>query len=468
MAVTAKQIADQLGISAAAVSLALNNRRGVSEKTRQLVLSTAEALGYDFSKIKFERQKSGTVALVAFNRRRIFARPFFADMLAGVEGALRHAGFSFSLVNYSPFENTQQQIADIAEAQYDGVIILATEMFESDFMPFASLDCPLLLLDSCMSAGVDTVKIDNAASMMLAVQYLHSKYGSVPGLLTTPVTVSNFTERRFAYEHAIGQLSGSEKCGIIHELAVAPDEAYADMLDIIDSGEPLAQNYVAVFDDIAIGAMKAFIERGYRVPDDVRIVGFDNNAGGTYVQPQLTTLNVPSEYMAPSPHGARRGYRRGRAPPAQDRAGGIAHQAPFCLELAHALALDKIGRDGRFAGIALGIADVAHQTAHRDLAHLVLGNMHRGEWRVGEGAHGKIVEANHRDIFGHANAMLAQRTHSTHGEDVVLGKESRRQFIMRNGIEPCAHVAIGALERGAQRDAPCRIVLKAASSSAWR
>ena len=195
MAVTAKQIADQLGISAAAVSLALNNRRGVSKKTRQLVLSTAEALGYDFSKIKFERQKSGTVALVAFNRRRIFTTPFFADMLAGVEGTLRHAGFSFSLVNYSPFENTQQQIADIAEAQYDGVIILATEMFESDFMPFASLDCPLLLLDSCMSAGVDTVKIDNAASIMLAVQYLHSKYGSVPGLLTTPVTVGNLDRK---------------------------------------------------------------------------------------------------------------------------------------------------------------------------------------------------------------------------------------------------------------------------------
>ena len=133
MAVTAKQIADQLGISAAAVSLALNNRRGVSEKTRQLVLSTAEALGYDFSKIKFERQRSGTVALVAFNRRRIFATPFFADMLAGVEGALRHAGFSFSLVNYSPFENIHQQIADIAEARYDGVIILATEMYESDY-----------------------------------------------------------------------------------------------------------------------------------------------------------------------------------------------------------------------------------------------------------------------------------------------------------------------------------------------
>lgn len=235
--------------------------------------------------------------MVAFNRRRIFATPFFADMLAGVEGALRHAGFSFSLVNYSPFENIHLQIADIAEARYDGVIILATEMYESDFLPFASLDCPLLLLDSCMSVGVDTVKIDNAASMTLAVQYLYSKYGSVPGLLTTPITLGNFAERRFAYEHAIGQLAGSEKCGIIHELAVDLDEAYSGMLDIIDSGEPLAQSYVAVFDDMAIGAMKAFIERGYRVPDDVRIVGFDNNIGGTYVQPQLTTLNVPSQYM---------------------------------------------------------------------------------------------------------------------------------------------------------------------------
>ena len=99
--------------------------------------------------------------------------------------------------------------------------------------------------------------------------------------------------KRQAYEHAIGQLSGSEKCGTIHELAVAPDEAYAGMLDIIDSGEPLAQNYVAVFDDIAIGAMKAFIERGYRAPDDVSMIGFDDLSVGAFSNPPLTTVHVP-------------------------------------------------------------------------------------------------------------------------------------------------------------------------------
>ncbi len=54
--------------------------------------------------------------------------------------------------------------------------------------------------------------------------------------------------------------------------------------------------------------MKALMERGYRVPDDVRIIGFDNHVGGTYVQPRLTTLNVPSRYMGSL---CRRAHHRG-------------------------------------------------------------------------------------------------------------------------------------------------------------
>lgn len=296
MSVTAKQIAEQLGISAAAVSLALNNRRGVSAKTRQQVIETAEALGYDFSKIKFERQKSGTVALIAFNRRLIFSRPFFSSMLAGVEAGLRQSGFSFTIVNYSPFENSDQQIRTIEEAHYDGVIILATEMFESDFMPFAALECPILLLDSCMSVGVDSIKIDNASGISLAVQYLASRYGGTPGMLSAPI-IGNFKERHEAYQNIVQQLAGPGKRGIVHELGIDLDEAYRDMLEIIDSGKPLAKSYVAVYDDMAIGAMRAFQDRGYRIPEDIGIIGFDNSIGGTYIQPRLTTLDVPAQYM---------------------------------------------------------------------------------------------------------------------------------------------------------------------------
>ena len=86
--------------------------------------------------------------------------------------------------------------------------------------------------------------------------------------------------------------------------------------------------------------------------------------------------------------------------------------------------------------------------------------MHRGERRIGEGAHGQIVKADHRYVVGHAHAMLVEGAHGAHGEHVVLGEEGRRQVVARDGIEPGAHVVVGALERGAQGDAPCRVGLK--------
>ena len=57
--------------------------------------------------------------------------------------------------------------------------------------------------------------------------------------------------------------------------------------------------------------------------------------------------------------------------------------------------------------------------------------------------------------------MLVERAHGANGEHVVLGEESRRQVVARDGIEPGAHVVVSALERGAQRDVPCRVGLKA-------
>ena len=91
----------------------------------------------------------------------------------------------------------------------------------------------------------------------------------------------------------------------------------------------------------------------------------------------------------------------------------------------------------------------------------MLGNVHRGERRVGEGAQRQVVKADDRDVLWHAHAVFAQRAHGTHGEHVVLGKEGRRQVVARDVVEPRAHIEISALERGAQCDAPCRVGLKA-------
>ena len=69
------------------------------------------------------------------------------------------------------------------------------------------------------------------------------------------------------------------------------------MLEIIDSGTPLASAYFADNDLIAIGAIKALKLRGYKVPEDIAIAGFDNISEGRVIDPALTTIDVPRKFM---------------------------------------------------------------------------------------------------------------------------------------------------------------------------
>ena len=68
MGITAKKLAEKLGISPAAVSMALNNKPGVSQKTRRLILDTAEKEGYDFYRISSKNQVIGTLYFVSFKK----------------------------------------------------------------------------------------------------------------------------------------------------------------------------------------------------------------------------------------------------------------------------------------------------------------------------------------------------------------------------------------------------------------
>lgn len=69
------------------------------------------------------------------------------------------------------------------------------------------------------------------------------------------------------------------------------------MLEVIDSGTPLAKCYFADNDLIAIGAIKALKLRGYKIPDDIAIIGFDNISEGRILDPSLTTIDIPRRFM---------------------------------------------------------------------------------------------------------------------------------------------------------------------------
>lgn len=84
---------------------------------------------------------------------------------------------------------------------------------------------------------------------------------------------------------------------IVHTLSPTIDGAYADMIALIEQGEALASCYFADNDYIAIGAIKALRTKGYKIPSDIGIIGFDNISFSTFIEPPLTTVNVPKSCL---------------------------------------------------------------------------------------------------------------------------------------------------------------------------
>lgn len=296
--ITAKQIAQQLHLSEAAVSMALHNKPGVSTKTRNRILETAHSLGFDFSKINPEKKVSGVIAIIFYNKTNIFERPFFTKMVAGTENELKASGYRPMLHHFYDTDDISEQLNDVLSLGCDGIILLGTEMQREDFAPFAFTDRPIVLLDTYyQSVKMDCVLINNVDSARLATNYLIKKRHMQPGYLRSAIRINNFEERADGFYKGVRENGFSTSTCIVHTLPPYLDGAYTDMLALIDKGEGLASCYFADYDEIAIGAMRAFKDRGYRIPEDIAIIGFDNSQLSSYVDPPLTTVHVPEEYM---------------------------------------------------------------------------------------------------------------------------------------------------------------------------
>ncbi len=298
MKVTAKQIAEAMGISTAAVSMALNNKPGVSEKLRRQVISTARSMGYDFTRIDAKRSASKTVGFVFFHKNFVFDTPFFTELATSTELYLKQSGYQLSVCHIHDLDNIDEQVRMLDSCHYAGIILLGTTMSREEFLPFMKLSAPLVLLDTRFPGlNVNSVSIANQDGAFAATDYLISRWQAQPGYLQASQSVANFAQREEGFFGAVRAHSMSVSKSIVHKLSPSLEGACADMLAILKNGEPIARCYFADNDEIALGAIRAFREVGYRIPEDVAIIGFDNLSYSSIAQPPLSTYHIPKGFM---------------------------------------------------------------------------------------------------------------------------------------------------------------------------
>ena len=190
------------------------------------------------------------------------------------------------------------QIQELSEKNCQGILLLGTEMDVEYFQPFTRLKVPMVVLDTYFEElDCDSVLINNVQGAYLATNYLIDKGLGEIGYLRSSYPIGNFEERADGYYKALRHHDLPTSHPYVHRLTPSMEGAYTDMSEILREKPPVAPAYFADNDLIAAGAMRAFKEFGYKIPEDISIVGFDDTPICDFLEPPLTTMEVPKKRL---------------------------------------------------------------------------------------------------------------------------------------------------------------------------
>ncbi len=301
MSITAKQLAAKLGLSESAISLALNDKPGVSRETRMRVIEAAKAYGYDFSKkASAATGRKGTICFAIYKKSGavVSDTPFFSTLTDGISMGCRRQHYDCVVRYLYEDDDIADQVYTLGASQFSGIILLATEIDEGTLKGFNRLSIPMVVLDAYYEKlNFNFILINNVQGAYMATEHLIKKRRTQPGYLRSDYWISNFEQRADGFYKAIRAAGMSTAKSQVLRLTPSQEGAYADMKRLLNAGERPVDCYFADNDLIAIGAILALKEAGYRVPEDVAVVGFDDMPACEYMDPQLTTIMVPKLFM---------------------------------------------------------------------------------------------------------------------------------------------------------------------------
>lgn len=295
MSISSKELAAMLGVSPSAVSLALNGKSGISAETREMILDAAEAHG-------LRRQPRRIIAPTEFITLVIYKKhglvygdtAFFSAVIEGLSAHVTRLGYNLQISYFYGNQNWDEQLTLLEQSDCAGIILLATEMLRDDILPFLDLPQPLVVLDSYFEdLNLDCVVINNERGAYLATRHLLELGHRRIGHIASNVSIHNFTARAVGFSKAAAEYTDCHTMTV--RVASTQEGAYYDMSSYLDTNPQLPTAFFADNDIIAVSCMRALKEHGYRLPDDISFVGFDDMPLSYVVSPKLTTIQVPKE-----------------------------------------------------------------------------------------------------------------------------------------------------------------------------
>ncbi|MFP3462681.1 LacI family DNA-binding transcriptional regulator [Arthrobacter globiformis] len=277
------------GVSYGTVSRVLNNAPDVNAATRERVLQIIKDIGY--------RRNRAATTLVTSRSTSIGiltdGSPRFGPVgtLMALENTARKKGYSTNVVTVeAPYEDSVHKALDtLDDIGVDGIIAIAPVVSMASAVWSASVRVPVEMIAAGASStpNVFTYSENQELGARMATQHLIDLGHTDIAHLAGSMEWFDGRVRKRGWEAALRD--AGLRPGLCLEGDWSPKWAYETGLRLVEEGN-IPQAIVAASDHTALGVIRAFAEKGVRVPEDVSVVGFDDIEGSDYFLPPLTTV----------------------------------------------------------------------------------------------------------------------------------------------------------------------------------
>lgn len=281
---TLRDVAVLAGVSVKTVSNVVNGYDFVKPENRRRVEDALNATGYrpNLGARNLRRGRTGFIALVVPE----LSVPYFGELAGGIIAAAAQRDWSV-LIEQTQGDRARERkvIADLGPHMVDGAIVSPQAVEPEDV---ATPGVPVVLLgEHPLPLPLDHVGIDNVAAAHTAVRHLIDMGRTRIAVIGQHPTRGTATQRLAGYRQAVAE------AGLPELVATALRYHHSDgataMTELLARDE--RPDAVFCFNDmLALGAIRAAVDAGLRVPHDLAVVGFDNSEHSTYSVPSLTTI----------------------------------------------------------------------------------------------------------------------------------------------------------------------------------
>ncbi|WP_298148430.1 LacI family DNA-binding transcriptional regulator [Flavobacterium sp.] len=289
---TLKQIAKDLGVSVSTVSKALNNSPEISEPTKIKIQEFAKLKNYKPNVIglNLKNRSTRTIGVIIPN----ILNPFFAKVFSGIEKVADEKGYN--IITCISNESIQKEIHALdvlSNGTIDGFILSVSEEAQKEeeyghFAEIISSGTPIVMFDrTAESIACDKVVVDDFEAAVNAVQYLIDTGCKNIALVSSIDNLSVGKLRAKGYFAALTDAKLEAK----DEFVLLTDNEQRFDADLARVFEHNPDAFLALDEHTSTAVMKMAIKKGYRIPDELQVIGFADGIWSRRLTPSLSTIS---------------------------------------------------------------------------------------------------------------------------------------------------------------------------------